>query len=263
LYCSECGEKRIDKHDFSLIHFFTESVEHLTHIEFKAVGGLRKLITEPGALTRDYLDGKRKGRVGPVQLFVVLNIALALLAGFTGWKPLDTPLEVQTSKGALHEFKLHEVEKAMENSGKNSAEFEDEFDTESKMISKEFLFSMVPAFALGLSVVYGFRHYFYEHLVFATHFYSFLLLVMLTFALLIQFGVSSLAAATGLSLTGKLALAVENVIFASYLAFALRRVHGGGFLAASLRAIVLTAGFWGILSVYKVALFPVTLWMTH
>jgi len=38
---------------------------------------------------------------------------------------------------------------------------------------------MVPAYAICLAVLYGFRRYFFEHLVFATHFVAFVLIWIL------------------------------------------------------------------------------------
>ena len=38
---------------------------------------------------------------------------------------------------------------------------------------------MIPILAIVMALLYGFRRYFFEHLVFATHFYSFALLWIL------------------------------------------------------------------------------------
>ena len=41
------------------------------------------LALQPGELTRAYLDGRRTPHIGPIQLFVILNVVFALLGGQT------------------------------------------------------------------------------------------------------------------------------------------------------------------------------------
>jgi hypothetical protein len=77
----------------------------------------------PGALTRSYLEGRRKPYVGPIQLFVILNVVFLLLGGQTFRVALssqNTPPFVD-AKRAL-------VERTQARLGLEAAEFEQEFD---------------------------------------------------------------------------------------------------------------------------------------
>ena len=76
-YCPHCGQKatvdRISWHHIveEVLHFFT----HLEH-GFVATTGL--LITKPGLLNKDYLDGKRKSYHKPIS-FLLIWITIYLL----------------------------------------------------------------------------------------------------------------------------------------------------------------------------------------
>ena len=56
-YCGRCGQ---DSHvSLSLGHFLHEFVEGLFHVDSKFWRTLRALLTRPGLITEQYLDGKR------------------------------------------------------------------------------------------------------------------------------------------------------------------------------------------------------------
>ena len=90
-FCAACGEKRVTAHDYSITHFAEHVLESLTHFDFKSLRAVRTLVTRPGRLTRDYLDGRRRGYIGPIQLFVIVNVVFALV----GPNSFRTPLSVQ------------------------------------------------------------------------------------------------------------------------------------------------------------------------
>jgi ethanolamine transporter EutH len=57
--------------------------------------------------------------------------------------------------------------------------FEEKFDSAAGLQAKTWIFTMIPLLALCLAVLFGFRRYFFEHLVFATHFFAFALIWMI------------------------------------------------------------------------------------
>lgn len=90
-FCDRCGERRISRHDYSIVHFFEHAAEALTHFDLKSLlRALKILMLQPGELMRAYLDGRRKPFIGPIQLFVVLNLVFALLGGQTFRVALST-----------------------------------------------------------------------------------------------------------------------------------------------------------------------------
>jgi hypothetical protein len=258
-FCERCGEKRITTHDYSIVHFGETLLETLTHFDYRSVRALWVLVAKPGLLTRDYLDGRRKPYVGPIQLFVIINLFSALLS----FNTFRTPLYIQERDPPFAATKRAMAAEAQSHGGKTREEFVKEFDRTAGVQAKTWIFSMIPVYALLLMVVYGFRRYYFEHLVFATHFYAFMLLWLL---------VGGLAAIlilwlAGITLSGEaMQNGVGGVIVAGlavYLYFALRRTYGDGAAAATARAIVLAALFFPVVQLYRLLLFFVTLNTMH
>ncbi len=117
---------------------------------------------------------------------------------------------------------------------------------------------MIPVFALMTAALYGFRKYLFKHLVFATHFYTFVLLMFLSTAYGFGF-LAKMAARLGRPMSGyfleNAASGFALVVIAVYLVIALRKAHGGSKLATALRALILTAAFFPILLSYRFLLF--------
>jgi len=78
-YCDRCGEKRRNNHDFSIRHFLSEAVETFTHFDSKILRTAWRLVAHPGALSADYLDGRRIRYVNPLRLFLLAPTALTVL----------------------------------------------------------------------------------------------------------------------------------------------------------------------------------------
>ena len=258
-FCGRCGEKRITAHDYSIVHFGENLLETLTHFDFRSLRAFRVLVAKPGLLTRDYLDGRRKGYVGPIQLFVILNVVFALLGANT----FSTPLRVQEHDPPFPAMKRALVTDALSHRDIDRTEFARRFDETAGLQAKTWIFSMIPLFALCLTVLYGFRRYFFEHLVFATHFYAFTLMWMIVAVVALRLGLR----AAGVSLTSqRFDGAVSLLILAGlvvYLFLALRGTYRDGAIAAAARSLVLVALYFPIILAYRFLLFFVTLKTMH
>lgn len=258
-FCEQCGEQRITTHDYSIVHFFEHALETFTHFDYRSLRALKVLFTQPGELTRAYLRGKRKAFVGPIQMFVIVNVVYAFIGGTT----FKTPLKTQEHDKPFPEMKSAMVARAIEHGNLTREEFAKAFDSNAGAQGKTWIFAMIPALAFWLAVVYGFRRYYFEHLVFATHFYAFMLLFILAASVVIQLallvvgirpGAQRLDYAISLAALGGLVL---------YLYMALRRTYGGGKVATAIRAVAVGAAIYPILIGYRFLLFFVTLNTIH
>lgn len=258
-FCKGCGEKRISPHDYSVTHFAESAFETFTHFDFKSLRALKVLILEPGRLTREYLDGRRKPYVGPIQLFVILNVAFAL----AGPNSFRTPLQVQEHDQPFPRMKQVMVADTMAERGVGRTEFETSFNDTAGVQGKTWLFAMIPLLAVCLAAIYGFRRYVFEHLIFATHFYAFLLAWMLA----AWFGLALSLDVAGTRLSAQEVDNVASLIIlagaAIYLFLALRRSYGDRTVAAAVRSVALTALILPILLAYRFLLFFVTLASMH
>src|SRR6185503_10948830 len=91
-YCPVCGEQPIDAKDLTLRGLFHQALEKFTSIDGRLIRSLRSLISQPGVLTLAYLKGRRKPFVGPVSLFLLINVLFFATESFTGGSVFTTPL---------------------------------------------------------------------------------------------------------------------------------------------------------------------------
>ena len=80
-YCSTCGERFLVDHDFSLRHFFLETLPHeVLDIDGRFLRTLRLLLLRPGMLASEYVVGRRQRYVGPLRFYVIAFLLHATLA---------------------------------------------------------------------------------------------------------------------------------------------------------------------------------------
>jgi len=254
-YCAKCGEKLVSAHDYSITHFGAHIVETLTHFDIKSIRALKVLALQPGALTRAYLDGRRKPHIGPIQLFVILNVVFALLGGQT----FRVALSSQNSP-PFADAKRALVAQTQARLGLDDHEFQKEFEHESATQAKSWIFVMIPIFALVLAALFGFREYFFEHLIFATHVHAFILGWLIAGGITIAWTLR-LIGGTVRQYSNAVVTAVILVGLLVYLYAAIRRTYGGGRLPAAARALTMTVLWIPILEVYRRLLFFITLEM--
>jgi hypothetical protein len=142
------------------------------------------------------------------------------------------------------------------------------FDAETAVQAKTLILTMVPAFALLVGIIHaGRKRYVLEHLVFALHFYSafLILVVIVAVCFLLPMGIVDAAMHTRSTnspiLDQLLGLVSAGTLF-WYLQRALRRTYGDGWIFASVGAAMLAAGAVYIVFGYRTLLFLTTFWAT-
>ena len=106
-YCSACGqESRIETPTVG--EFVREFVQDQMALEGKLLRTLKLLITRPGALTLDYISGRRQCYIRPLRLYLATSVvffAISGLSGHSAWFQTDPgdenkPLISSTHKAA-------------------------------------------------------------------------------------------------------------------------------------------------------------------
>src|SRR5437016_1662576 len=105
-YCHECGEKKPDRHDLQLKHFFHHGLHEITHLDSKIFRTLRALIVQPGFLTTEYMAGRRHRYFLPLRLFLVIFALNLFLYTRPGVAVYDMRFLVKNDKQGLLEKKL-------------------------------------------------------------------------------------------------------------------------------------------------------------
>lgn len=80
-FCGNCGQENIDLHE-SFWHFISHSIGHYFHFDTKFFNTIVPLITKPGQLTLDYIEGKRTRYLQPISMFIFISIAYFLITSF-------------------------------------------------------------------------------------------------------------------------------------------------------------------------------------
>jgi hypothetical protein len=221
---------------------------------------LKLLFTQPGELTKQYLNGRRKHYVLPLRLYLTLSVVALLLARFVAQvAPLtgaDNPaldaalpngkptavLNLYGSQVGIREGLLvceRMPRQVCERVGEHLRVDPTGFLLKVKQANQRLLANwsivmlvLLPLFTIGLRVVYANRGLVYaEHLVFALHLHAFWACVLL------------LLLADWLPLT---LLAVGIMVI--YTLLAERRVYGGRWWARLARGIPLSLYYWGLLA---------------
>ncbi len=79
-FCSSCGQQ-VDTHRITISHLSHELVHALTHADKGFLLLLKELVTQPGIVARQYVEGKRKKYFNPLS-FVVISTALSAFISY-------------------------------------------------------------------------------------------------------------------------------------------------------------------------------------
>ena len=262
-FCAQCGEQRASDRRYSLLQFGREILESLSSLDSALVRTVTTLITRPGELTAAYMRGERTRYTKPLQFFVLVSVAFFLSAVVTKVHTFDTPLRIHVAQWTKPE---HMVAQRVAERHTTLGQYAAVFDRASTAQAKTLVIIMVPIFALLVALLeVRKRRYALQHLVFALHTYTALLVVLMATDLLTVYPLKLLVVhASGflhLSGEGVLSLAIVMAMFV-YLLLALRRAYLDGRLAAPVKALGLVLGMVVILFAYRLVLFYTTFWST-
>jgi hypothetical protein len=228
-YCGRCGQ---DSHvSLSLGHFLHELVEGLFHVDSKFWRTLRTLLTRPGLLTEQYLDGKRSSYSPPFRSYLVISLVYFVLASI-----FAAPVSRVVSPGG-REMQASDCAQIAANPGwalrlvpdlerrclRILSDDRRALTATVQNLLPKVMFVVLPLVALVQFWIYRRQRPLYlENLVFVLHFQSFYYLVG-TFALLLAAAIAAIAGAG--ARIGELFDFAINAWSVVYLFLATRRVY--------------------------------------
>jgi hypothetical protein len=227
-YCSRCGQKDVDLHP-TVRELASDLVGEIFSLDTRLLRTVVPLVFRPGALTRDYLAGRRVRFVSPLKVYLIA----ALL--FFGLLALLPKTNVTVERGQTRRFGMTEgggtrvsfslperfpvfdrqLQAASARAKANPQAYTDAVIANAPRV----FFLLLPAFALFLALFYRGEWHYLDHLVFALHYHAFVFLNLTTLTVLGRPWVPSMVAWVLFPL-----LVIS--LFA-YLPVALRRVYGG------------------------------------
>jgi hypothetical protein len=198
-HCHVCGEKRADERELTLAGFARYALDAATNVDARLYVSLRRLVARPGLLTREFVAGRRRPYLGPLQLFLLSNLVFFLLLQL-GWgtSVFTTDLvyhRTQPVYGGTADRLVAERVGAFERPSpgapfaarlelltEEQADFRERFNAAQPRYANSLVILMVPLFALLLRLLRR-QSLFVRELVFSLHFFAFLLLFLKTIPL--------------------------------------------------------------------------------
>jgi len=202
----------------------------------------------------------------PLSLFVSINVFYYFSIAFIGASTFSTPLAVQLTMNDYYApFAARSVEHRRQATSLGAAAFEARYDEKAAVLSRTLIFLFIPIFALLFhALFFTRRRYFVEHLVIATHLWSFILLLLAVVVPVIVFVIVWLhgAPTPAAALMGNdlVISTFLQVCLAVYLAFMLRRVYRASNAYCMTVAALIAWSFFHIVWLYRFLLFEITLY---
>ena len=177
-FCPGCGERPVGPPDFTLKGISVQLLKAVGGIDGRLVKSLRLLLTQPGALTEAYVEGRRKPLVGPFQLFFLVNFVFFIAQSLAHTKIFSSSLDSHLHHQDWSDTAQALLSRHLQATHDTIARFAPLFDQAVVLNAKSLVILMVVPFALLLPVVFhGSRKPFAVHMAFALHLYAFLLLL--------------------------------------------------------------------------------------
>ncbi len=265
-YCANCGEST-EPHDYSMTHLVEEVLETTAHLDGRVFASFRSLLTRPGQLTRDFLAGRRKAQMGPVQMFVVCNVLYFLFLPLALQLPFTSTLRMQTENRPWRAMAKGMVDAKVAARHEPVEEYAARFDEATHLQGHTLVMLMVPLFAFGVWALHPrARRYYAEHLVFSFYAMGFLLLwltaVTVTISQIYRLGMFAEWWRPNGSLLEALLDTPVALGFTAYLAAASRRGYADGWPTAIGKAVLLLVWLIACLTIYRFILFFTTFYAT-
>lgn len=212
-WCAQCGQRNVGEGERRLGHLLGEALSAATNLDSRFWRSFGALLFRPGRLTRDYVDGRRARWLGPVTLFLLVNLLYFLAPPLTdfslsfheqtpgriGIQVHDDRESLSPSTRAFYEAwpgQLHspvtaplvETRVARRNAarlaasngerGYTMADYARAYEARNSEVSKLLIVLHIPFVALALALLFGRkRWYFAEHLAAALHLFAFMVLL--------------------------------------------------------------------------------------
>lgn len=259
-FCHQCGEKVIRSEDFAIRHFFAEFINQVFLFDGRFFKSFWLLLRHPGLLTREYLDGRRKPYLKPLQMFIIANVIYFIVQPHTIANTFNTTLQSHLNRqlySPLARMLIHPEEISDLNT------YVRDFNFLTHNYARSLLFLMIPMVAGVLAIMNRrLRRYFFEYLIFATHYFTFALLYVFSLFFFGYSGMYSLLKSQGYNtaiLRSEFWLSLPIASFqAIYLYPALRNVFHMSRLRASFNILLLLLSMTYLLfQVYRLILFLV------
>ena len=182
-YCYQCGEKIVTEKDFTIKKLLEQTVDVFTHLDSKIFSTLKFLLLKPGKLSEDYVAGLRKPFMKPFQIFFLTNILFfLLLSNVDIFRIPSAYLFNEINHWGYNVTKI--VEQKIIETNKTKNEIALVYDLKSAILAKTYVITFIPLLSFVFALLFIRKKLqIGKHIVFATHLFSFLILILILWLL--------------------------------------------------------------------------------
>jgi len=259
-YCPRCGERRILPRELTLRGLGRQFLKSTSSIDGRLFRTLRALLARPGALTVAWVDGPRKPYVGPIQLFLLANVAFVAAQSLTGSNVFSSTLSSHLHQQDWSGLAQRLLAGRLARGPLPLAAYEIEFNRAVAFYAKSLVIVMTIPFAAILQALFMKRRRpFVLQMVFSLHFYSFLLLLYCIAIALSAIDLVRGGAGLESPRLDTLLTLFNLLATTAYLYFAVSRVYGARGIARLAASLALAIAVLAIALAYRFGLLLLTL----
>lgn len=250
-YCNNCGEKVVKGADFTLKKIFSQALDSITHLDSKLFKTLKLLFFYPGKLSQQFIEGIRNPYMKPFQIFIISNIVFFILFANEDVFKYPSPFFFKENFDGINV--LEKVRQITAKTGMSQSEIADIYDIKSTNLAKGFLVFLIPIIALIAKLLNPKQHYeFGKHVIFSTHFFSFLLLLFV-----MMFFIASLVPE---SANPRVILVPLFIILYSYFSIAVKLFYSNSYKLSFIKGIIGIGSILFLFEMYKITISIVALY---
>jgi hypothetical protein len=261
-YCNLCGEKVIQTKDRKFKSFMTTVMIATTFVDNKFAKSLWLTISNPGFLSREYVDGRRVRYMRPLQMFFILNLIYFL---FPVLQMFKSSLKTQMYYLPHSKFVRSIVMDKILSEGLSLQGYGLMYDEKTTSLAKLLIVIFIILASVPMSLIFRKKNrYFTDHVAFSVELTCFNLAVN-TIGLTLLFSlvnwILKLFDLGGKSYLNELTITIIVVSTNLYFIFrAAKTFYGQHSSMLILKAVGGILGLFLALEVYRLILFFITYW---
>jgi hypothetical protein len=260
-FCPRCGETAVDGRDLTSRGLARQAFETFVAVDGKLMRSFRMLLLRPGELSLAYVRGQRVAFTGPFRVFLFANMLFFAAQSLTDASVVGTSLQSHLHEQDWSGIAQRLVARRLVALRTTLELYGPAFDHAVVLNAKSLIILMVLPFTGALALTFlPARRPFVAHAVFALHFYAFLMLVLC--ALLFAEGASAWLGGVETSGLDKPLFALLLAGSTVYLYLATGVAYEARGWTHGAKAVMLTLVVGAMISVYRFAIFLITLYTT-
>lgn len=164
-YCNHCGEKVYKPQDKSIGHIVEEGFHFISHLDGTFFTTLKTMFSQPGQLSYDYTNGKRKRYFKPISFFLLLVLFYLLFPLFDG---LNMELKYYFDSNVYGSYAKQKATSILAEKNWSNVKLAEEFHQKAEKVSKYLLLLIIPLTALFFWLcTFKRKKYFFDQMIFS------------------------------------------------------------------------------------------------